>query len=65
MFHLHQLIRIKMLSCKSVKVLYENDPKAQIAQIVHLMEKTNFLTSVQLAAQKIGRLSLVKRLTSS
>ena len=36
-----------------------NDPKAEIA---HLMLKTNFLTCVQSAAAKIGRLSLVERL---
>jgi hypothetical protein len=37
----------------------ENDPKAKIA---HLMYKTNFLHCVQLAATKLGRLSLAKRL---
>ena len=36
-----------------------NDPEAEIA---HLMVKTNFLTCVQSAAVKIGRLSLVERL---
>lgn len=36
-----------------------NDPKAEIA---HLMLKTDFLTCVQSAAAKIGRLSLVERL---
>jgi hypothetical protein len=35
------------------------DPEAEIA---HLMEKTNFLTSVRLAAKKLGRLSLMERL---
>lgn len=37
----------------------ENDPEAEI---IHLMDKTNFLTCVRLAAVKLGRLSLNERL---
>jgi glucose-6-phosphate 1-dehydrogenase len=36
-----------------------NDPKAEIE---HLLEKSNFLHCIQLAATKLGRLSLVGRL---
>jgi len=39
--------------------LAAKDPKAEIA---HLMDKTNFLNSLQLAASKLGRLSLAERL---
>jgi hypothetical protein len=39
-----------------------NDPEVEI---MHLMNKTNFRTCVQLAAAKLGRLSLVERLAKS
>jgi hypothetical protein len=39
----------------------QNDPQEAI---VHLMDKTNFLHCVKLAATKLGRLSLAQRLAT-
>jgi hypothetical protein len=41
--------------------LVENDPKKWI---VHLMDKTNFLTCVQRAVEKLGRLALSEKMKS-